>query len=225
MMNKFLLRLPLFYSVITILIVIISWLGNYYGFDIRNILSAEGLRWFVENLIPNMALSPLAEIVFLLMAISVVVESGLLKVFSGNLSPKQRRALQLTGALFLFYCLLLVVLVFFSSSILLSALGTISGSPLSRGVLGLIVISLLMIGNFYGFVSGRLVTVNDFIQAHCELIRRVSPFFITIIIASQLVAFVDYAFGDGSLVNLELLSFFIYYVPLFLHLACGIKRE
>ena len=36
---------------------------------------------------------------------------------------------------------------------------------------------------------------------------------------------VDYAFGDGFPVNLELLSFFVYYVPLFLHLACDVKRE
>lgn len=224
-MNKFLIKLPLFYSAITILIIIVSWFGNYYGLDIRNILSAEGLRWFVENLIPNITLSPLAEIVFLLMAISVVVESGLLKVFFGNLSPKQRRALQLTGALFLVYCLSLVVLIFFSSSILLSALGTISGSPLSRGVLGIVGISLLLIGNFYGFVSGRLVTVNDFVQAHCELLRRVSPFFITIVIASQLVAFVGYAFGDGIFFNRGLFIVIIYYIPLFLYLVYGDKRK
>lgn len=225
MMNKFLLRLPVLYSVAAVLIVIMSWLGNYYGFNVRNILSADGLRWFVENLIPNMALSPLAEIVFLLMAVSVVVESGLLKVFSRNLSPKQLRALQLTGALFLIYCVSLVLLMFFSSSILLSALGTISGSPLGRGILGIIVISLLLMGNFYGFVSGRLVTTNDFVLAHCELIRQISPFFITVVIASQLIAFINYAFGDSNLVNSGLLSFIFYYVPLFLHLAVGYKQK
>lgn len=225
MMNKLLLRLPLLYSAITVLIVIVSWLGSYYGFDIRNILSAEGLRWFVENMIPNMALSPLSEIVFLLMAISVVAESGLLKVFKGKMSPKQRRALQLTCALLLVYCLSLIALAFFSSSILLSALGTITGSPLSRGAFGLVVISLLLIGNFYGFVSGRLVTVNDFVQAHCELMRRISPFFVTVVIASQLVAVADYAFGNNSPVEPGLLSFIIYYVPLFLYLVfCG-KRK
>lgn len=224
-MNRLLHKLPLLYLAITILIVIASWLGSYYGADTRNVLSAEGVRWIVENLIENVRVSPLADFVFLLTAISVVVESGLLKAFSvGNKSPKQRMALQMTLGVFLIYLTLLAAMTIFSSSILLSVFGTISDSPFSRGALGLVVVALLLVGNFYGFTSGRFLTVHDFINAHCEFLRRNTLLFVSVVVGAQLMGVVNYSFLEGYRLGVQTFSIAVYYIPFVLHLFVSLRK-
>ena len=218
-MNKILSKLPLFYSVASVIVIVVSWLGAYYGMGVRSMLCADGIRWFVENFISNIKQSPLVEIIFLLMSLSVVVESGLLKVFSGNLSPKQRRSIQLTISVCFLYLLLLAILSLPPSSILLSAFGTFSDSSLSKGAFAIVVVWLLLLGNFYGYVSGRFITYDDFILAHCERLKSSLPLVLTIIAASQFIAFVNYTFGELTSNYAFFLSLFVYYIPVLLHLV------
>jgi p-aminobenzoyl-glutamate transporter AbgT len=217
-MNKFLIRLPLVYVAASFVVAVSSWICEYYGCGVHSILCADGIRWLVENLIPNIKQSPLAEILFLLISLSVVVESGLLKVLSGNLSPKQRRSMHLTICVFFLYMLLLAILSLPPSSILLSAFGTFSDSSLSKGAFAIVVIGLLLLGNFYGYVSGRFTTYDDFILAHTERLKSSLSLILTIITASQFVAFVNYTFGELTPNLGFFLSLIVYYIPTLLHL-------
>ncbi|MCF8218393.1 MAG: AbgT family transporter [Bacteroidales bacterium] len=77
---------------ICVFIVVISGITAYFNVEAiqpgtgenitaRNLLSGEGLRWFVENLVTNFAhFAPLGLVLVMLMGVSVAEQSGLLTV-------------------------------------------------------------------------------------------------------------------------------------------------
>lgn len=77
---------------ICILIIVISAVTAYLGVqaaqpasgeivNARNLISSEGLRWFVENLVTNFAhFAPLGLVLVMLMGVSVAEQSGLLTI-------------------------------------------------------------------------------------------------------------------------------------------------
>ncbi|MFO8086848.1 MAG: AbgT family transporter [Bacteroidales bacterium] len=77
---------------IVVLIVVISGITAFFGVEAtqpgtgetvsaRNLLSGDGLRWFVENLVTNFAhFAPLGLVLVMLMGVSVAEQSGLLTV-------------------------------------------------------------------------------------------------------------------------------------------------
>jgi len=77
---------------ICILIVLTSAVTAYFGvratqpasgeiIDAKNLISSEGLRWFVENLVTNFAhFAPLGLVLVMLMGVSIAEQSGLLTI-------------------------------------------------------------------------------------------------------------------------------------------------
>jgi len=224
MKSRFIAKIPIIYITIAFVIAIVSWMGNIYGLDVRNLLSADGIKWFVEHFIGNIYASPLSAILILLMSLGVCVESRIFVCMKGHVSPKRRYALRFTLVILLVYCLVILLLTFGTPSILLSVFGTYSNSPLSKGILGLILLGLLILGNSYGFLSGRFLEIDDFISAHCALVKKCAPYFITVVAASQLTAFIDYVFCGMPNVWMQTISFFLYYSPLALYLPL-IKQQ
>mgnify|MGYP006329500617 FL=1 len=53
MMNRFLSRLPLTFFALTVVITVLSWVGNVYEWGVNNLLCADGIRWAVANIIYN----------------------------------------------------------------------------------------------------------------------------------------------------------------------------
>ena len=49
MMNRFLNRLPLTFFALTVVITVLSWVGNVYEWGVNNLLCADGIRWAVER--------------------------------------------------------------------------------------------------------------------------------------------------------------------------------
>ena len=80
-----------------------SWIGSIYGIGhVQSLLSAEGLRWLLGNVMSNYMQTPALGIVLvLMMGLGVVEQSGLwyaMKRFFQPgilLSRKERRALML----------------------------------------------------------------------------------------------------------------------------------
>ena len=218
MMNRFLNRLPLTFFALTVVITVLSWVGNVYEWGVNNLLCADGIRWAVANIIYNFTDSPIGEIILLLLGLSVLTESGFLTFWKSAKSIKQKRAMQITIVAIVVYCLTIFCLLFTSHAVLLSAFGTLRESAFQQGAYGLLLLGIIIAGNLYGYFSGTFSSVKDSVLAHTSLILRISPYFVTAFVASEFVGSMYYVFeiGDGMS---NFIDFIVFYVPLFLYLA------
>lgn len=218
MMNRFLNRLPLTFFALTVVITVLSWVGNVYEWGVNNLLCADGIRWAVANIIYNFTDSPIGEIILLLLGLSVLTESGFLTFWKSAKSIKQKRAMQITIVAIVVYCLTIFCLLFTSHAVLLCAFGTLRESAFQQGAYGLLLLGIIIAANLYGYFSGTFSSVKDSISAHTSLILRISPYFVTAFVASEFVGSMNYVFeiGDGMS---NFIDFIVFYVPLFLYLA------
>ena len=218
MMNRFLSRLPLTFFALTVVITVLSWVGNVYEWGVNNLLCADGIRWAVANIIYNFTDSPIGEIILLLLGLSVLTESGFLTFWKSAKSIKQKRAMQITIVAIVVYCLTIFCLLFTSHAVLLSAFGTLRESAFQQGAYGLLLLGIIIAGNLYGYFSGTFSSVKDSISAHTSLILRVSQYFVTAFVASEFVGSMYYVFviGDGMS---NFIDFIVFYVSLFLFFA------
>lgn len=218
MMNRFLNRLPLTFFALTVVITVLSWVGNVYEWGVNNLLCADGIRWAVANIIYNFTDSPIGEIILLLLGLSVLTESGFLTFWKSAKSIKQKRAMQITIVAIVVYCLTIFCLLFTSHAVLLSAFGTLRESAFQQGAYGLLLLGIIIAGNLYGYFSGTFSSVKDSVLAHTSLILRISPYFVTAFVASEFVGSMYYVFviGDGMS---NFIDFIVFYVPLFLYFA------
>jgi p-aminobenzoyl-glutamate transporter AbgT len=218
MMNRFLSRLPLTFFALTVVVTVLSWVGNVYEWGVNNLLCADGIRWAVANIIYNFTDSPIGEIILLLLGLSVLTESGFLTFWKSAKSIKQKRAMQITIVAIVVYCLTIFCLLFTSHAVLLSAFGTLRESAFQQGAYGLLLLRAIIAGNLYGYFLGTFSSVKDSVLAHTSLILRISPYFVTAFVASEFVGSMYYVFeiGDGMS---NFIDFIVFYVPLFLYFA------
>lgn len=217
-------QLPLILLLAIPVVAIYSWVCSLYiDESVRSLLNADGIRWSVSSIMTNLDDAPLTYIGSFLICSGVLLESGFIstiitflrerKWHESSVSLKQRRAFMLTLGMVEAIAAFAVILCLFQSSLLLSAFGTIESSPLSRGWFGLLVMLLILIGNVFGYTSGKFVNTVDFINAHTLLLRKCAGYFIVLFISSELIACVKYTgllSDDATIV----LSYALYYVPL-----------
>lgn len=175
---------------------IATWIGSIYDSNINNLLDADGIRWGVAHIMSNYAKLPLSYIIMMLVVASVVVESGWLSwIFPKNhpLMLKQLRAYTYTNLTCIFVVGAFALLLFIPSSPLLNAFGGYSHSPLSQGGFALLMLLVIMLANIYGYLSGQLTTLADFIFAHTHFLRKYSFAFISLFVVSQVYGCVDYS--------------------------------
>lgn len=218
------LQLPFILLLAIPAVAIWSWVSSLYIDDtVRSLLNSDGIRWSVGNILTNLDYVPLATICSMLMCAGVLCESGLVRTIftiivelnwqNGSVSLKQKRALMLTIGFVEFIAALFILQYFFRGSLLLSAFGTYEESSLSRGWLGLLIIFFIVIGNMFGYASGKFVSIVDFINAHTYFIRKCSGYFITAFLSAELIACIKYTglLGDDAI---TVLSYILFYVPL-----------
>lgn len=208
-------------TMLLVLLFVVSWVLSVYVDGVEGLLTPRGIRWMCSHLLANFATLPLASILMGLMALSVLRESGLSQVFRRHLSLKQRRALQITGLTLLVVLGLFSLLLLLPRAILLSAFGTLAHSAFSTGSFGLLFCLLMLMGNVYGYTSGRFVTLQDFLHAHVALLAAVAPSFVFLFLGSQLVECLQFTgllplLGDEGL-QLFVLKALFCYVPLLLY--------
>ena len=173
MMNRFLNRLPLTFFALTVVVTVLSWVGNVYEWGVNNLLCADGIRWAVANIIYNFTDSPIGEIILLLLGLSVLTESGFLTFWKSAKSIKQKRAMQITIVAIVVYCLTIFCLLFTSHAVLLSAFGTIHEAKLqftdkdnksiqmSRHLYGLIITNMFKLSRVFVFL-GNFLHLSEF---------------------------------------------------------------
>ncbi len=187
-----------------LLLAVASWLGSIYiDPGIQNLLSADGLRWMTANIIPNLEHAPWMPTLLTLLTLSVCIESGLAEALRRSLrsrkhraevSLRNRRALQWTALLCLLLILTALALTFLPPAPLLSAYGTFRGSPLQQGVLAVGLSILFFTAWTYGALSGRILSIADLARAAAYLPARFSPALLSLVLAAQVIAQLDYVF-------------------------------
>ncbi len=201
---------PLILLVLIVLTAILSWVGNVYDWGLHNLLDAEGLRWAFTHVLSNLRQSPWAEIVLGLSALSIVMESGLMQVFTSRFWQKDRRslrklrALQITSVVALLFVVCALYFVLVPTSPLLSAFGRFSQSPFYYGLYPYILLSMAVVAATYGYASGRFLSFGDMVQALVALPVGIASYFVTLFMASQFIACLHYVL-DVPLPTLSLM--------------------
>lgn len=200
------------------LLCFVSWVLGIYIEGVESPFTSNGLRWIVGNMMTNFDSVPLAEIIFGLFGLSVIRESGIVKIFEGHVSLKQKRALQITIISMVVFALLFSLMLFLPNAILLSAFGDLNNSPLMKGLFGIIIIFLLLVGNVYGYTSGRFTNLNDFVSAHLYIFNTISPYFLILFFSSQFICCLEFTnilsfFGDEQAI-ISAMRLLMYYAPL-----------
>lgn len=172
---------------------IISWIGDIFGWGLNNLFSQAGIRWTVTYLIPNISCAPFAELMSGLIALGVLIESGLFGAFTKKASLKQQRALSLAILVFIIIVVVLACMVLLPNAVLLSPFGTLTDSPFSEGLYGLICVTVIIVGNVYGLSSGRFFNLADTIKAHVSLVVPCLPCFLSLMLTAVLMMSMTYS--------------------------------
>ena len=194
------------YLLLIVVLVAFSWIGSVYGLMqpdgtmLPSLLSAESVRWFVRHGIDNIAAAPIVEVLLALLMVGAVEESGIGKILSGIvrehtlpfLSRHQRYALHVSLAVFVVCVFVVAVGLVGPGGNLLSVTGRIAGGPFARGWLPLLCICVCVPCVFYGWIADLWNTERDVLSGLTAAIARCSGYFVTLIVASQLMAIVQY---------------------------------
>lgn len=213
-----------FVGIVIMLIVLLfaSLVLSIYVDGVEGLLTPRGIRWICSNIMTNFASVPLAHILLGLMAISVLRESGILAISSSRISMKQKRALQITFIAVLVVIALFLLLILMPDAVLLSAFGTLRNSALSKGAFGLVACLAILVGNVYGYTSGKFVSIRDYVQAHVSVFSTLGGFFVLLFLSSQFIGCIEFAGilpllgDDGNM--LAVLKGLLYDVPLILYI-------
>lgn len=208
------------------LLLFASWVASIYVEGVEGLLTPRGIRWMCVNIIPNFASVHLAKMLLGLMAISVLRESGIIATLRGHISMKQKRALQITGISVLIVLCLFSLLLFLPKAILLSAFGTFHNSAFSKGLDGLLMCLVILIGNVYGYTSGRFLTMRDFVHGHVSIFSTLANFFVILFFASQLIGCIEFTgilplLGDDG-TAVYWLRGLLYNIPLLLYILLAL---
>lgn len=211
-----------------LLLMIGSWIGSLCDLPVRSMLSAEGIRWILQNLLPNVEASPWFTFFILVVGLGVLRESGLVPACrqllwrwhrSPVLSRKRRQALFLAGLSLLFYLLLIGWATFSRYEILLGVTGTLERSPFLAGWPLLLAIALGLPGGIYGLASGKFQGLLDLICSLSSLLLPMAGFFVYLFGMAQWVGMFIYTRLDVWLgIPVYILSLGVYYLPFILYL-------
>ena len=222
--------IPLGCLLAILLLALFSWAGSIYGMEVVNLLSADGLRWLFSSVVPNITRSPLPILLLTLMALSALDGSGMLYALRGHTNAKQKNAMVIALIVMALSAVAIACMTLLPGAPLLNPLGTLSHSPLTRGLPSVALIIVIITADIYGYTSGRLLTVTDVVKADTQLIADIASYFLTFIIIAQMVACFDYSqvfhLIDGNS-NLWFLVFeyAAYLIPLLLHLISHYRNK
>ncbi len=212
--NRIVNWMPIGLLGLILLHAIVSWIGNIYGWGVNNLFSQAGIRWTVANFIPNIAQAPFAEVMMGLITIGVATESGFFSAFSKNASLKQQRALSLAMLVLIMLIIIVACMVVLPNALLLSPFGTITDSPFSQGLYGIVCVIAIIVSNVYGLSSGRFFSLNDTIKAHVSLLLQCLPCFLSMILTAVLMESIAYSqLMDVFSLAFTIISWFLYLLP------------
>lgn len=220
----------------SVLLVIGSWAGSLQELPVRNMLSPEGIRWFLQSLLSNAEASPWLTLFVLVLGLGVLRESGLVQAICqalafrqpgvGRLSRKRRQALVLALAFEVLYVVSLCIGTFSRHEILLGVTGTLERSPFLAGWPLLASVGLMLPGSIYGLASDKFRGLLDLLRSLSALFVPMAGFFVYLFCVSQLLGMFCYAgFDTWWGVRMDILAPLFYYVPFFVCLVFSYSSD
>lgn len=212
------------FFLMTIILVLFSWVGNLYGWEpVQSLLSEEGIRWALNHVVADYVQSPALGIVLLmLMGLGIVVRSGFHDAFrrifykGTPLSGKERRSLMLSLVVGVTY----VLIVFLSVPFLKSVTDTLLHSPFQKGLFYILSFGFGLIGLVYGYASNHFRNLRQVIDGMSCLISRMAGYFVTLFFIVQFFSILSYTripewIGIHT-TNVDILFHVCCFLPLFL---------
>ena len=187
------------YLLLIVALVLFSWVGSVYGLMLPdgtllpNLLSEEGTRWFVRHSMDNVSAAPFAEVLLVLLAVGSLRGSGLWHALwhRGSLVQRQRHAL-LVAMVVMTVCACIVLLGIVPGGNLLSVTGHIAGGPFASGWPFLLTLVIVLPCIVYGKMCGQWHTSKELYVGLASSVVSYAGYFITLVVASQLVAAIQY---------------------------------
>mgnify|MGYP002622064811 CR=1 FL=1 len=182
-----------------LLIVILSWLLSATRMEgVRSLLSSEGIRWFFGSFESIVASPLLVWLIVLLCAWGCVQKSGavqLLTLQASQLTFRDKLAVRMAFVLLMIYLVIIALLTLTPHAILLSATGHLFPSAFSRSLVPVIAFGICLFSVSFGFVSGRLRSLADILDALSTGIAHGAPLIIVYLFAIQLYASLRFVFN------------------------------
>ncbi|MCQ2268087.1 MAG: AbgT family transporter [Bacteroidaceae bacterium] len=155
----------------TIILLLFSWIANLFGLEVNNLLSLDGIRWILRQSLTSVEHTfPFLALLLLCMGVGIISGSGFLIAMNNFvrnklqlLSFKQRWSLQISLVVGALYILLIVWGIVSPIGNLLSVTGELQNSPLVNGFSIWFSMGCCLMGGIYGWLSGNLRHIYDFI--------------------------------------------------------------
>ena len=185
-----------------IALVLFSWFASIYGMDVKNILSADGLRWLLRDSLKQVRLDfPFLSFLAISMSCGVIYKSGwfsaVRKTIMNNrqsLSYKQRWGLQISSFVLIFYLLVLVVGFFSPNGELLGVTGSLHNSPLVEGFALWFSFGICSVCFIYSWISGIMKHVHEMVIWIIYGVKKAAPFLVLLIIVLFFIELCKYVF-------------------------------
>ena len=154
-------------------LMLFSWIGSMYGYDVQNLLSMDGMRWILrDSLYKLQEICPFLGLLCICMGCGVVVQSGWWHAFvmliTGKwnvLSVKERWGLQISMGVGVLFCLLITYGALSPDDNLLSVTGRLYDSPLLEGIGLWLTVGLHLLGVTHGWISGIFRKAQEVVDA------------------------------------------------------------
>ena len=220
------------YLLLLLAVMLISWMGSVYAMRgiernsdivLRSLLDSQGIRWLISNSVTAISAAPVGNAILLLSAIGLVCKSGLWRAIcrlSGKdaLSYKERVGLAVALIVMALFAGLVVIGLCFGDRVLLGLTGTLLPSPLADGIMLMLFLLAGLPSVVYGFATGIFRNADSVIGALLWLAPYMASFLITMLVASQLLAAIDYS-GLESVLGISVrgwrvLELLVWWLPL-----------
>lgn len=220
------------YFILLLLVILASWMGTVYQLrgvgqgnplTLRSLLEAQGVRWMIRHFPTSISQAPVGNALLLLSGLGVLGCSGLSNavvraIRRSGISYKERLGLRLACIVTAICLVLLLMGLFTGQRVLLGVTGSLLSGPIPDGAVFLLFTAVTLASVVFGYTADRFRDADDLIDALTCLIPRYAAFFLTLMIASQILAALDYSgltgLADMNPTSLRWFKFVLWWLPL-----------
>lgn len=173
-------------------VVLLSWLLSAMMVPgVRSLLTGEGIRWLFAHFTDGLSTPQLVWLLLASMAAGCASASGLLR---GGDVARHGKALRAALLLLAPYLTAMTLLTMLPHAVLLSATGTLAGSPFCRALVPVLCFGTMLFSVAYGVASHRLSSLADIVGAMVGGLRAAAPLLFVYVLAAQLLQTLLYVF-------------------------------
>lgn len=199
------------FFLLTVAVALFSWIGSIYGLGkVQSLLSTEGIRWELRNILADFVQTPALGIVMMLfLGFGIALHSGIWGTIGRSISKgkqisrKEKRAMIFAGCVLSVYIIVIICTTFAPWTLLRSVTGSLINSPFQQGIYYLISFGAGLAGVVFGYTSGRFRDDKDIIKGMSCLFSRFADYFVVLFFIVQFFSSLMYTnlvewFGIGS---------------------------